>query len=204
MGREGDGERGGWGERGMGREVEGEGGGGREVEGGRGRGREGEGEIGAGGKLGRGRGERGRGGEEGGGGEEEGEGERRRERERGGGRGGEEEGEGERRREREREAGEIENSKALQCVENAGLIKIALTPGKINIILVQALRKMSCFYTQASTLLGDRGCRVDDNTGPIKLTSLLWTLSSKSRQPVCGAPPQRWEQYCIHGRMVAL
>ena len=42
----------------------------------------------------------------------------------------------------------------------------------------------------------------EDNTGPIKLTSLLWTLSSKSRQNHCGALPQIWEQYAIKGRIV--
>ena len=56
---------------------------------------------------------------------------------------------------------------------------------------------------ESSSRRWERGCKEDDKTGPTRLTTRFWILSSKSRQEA-GAPAQIWQQYSIQGRMVDL
>ena len=52
------------------------------------------------------------------------------------------------------------------------------------------------------SLLCDRACKSEERLKPTKLTTRLCTRSSRSSPWDLGAPPQIWEQYSIHDRMV--
>ena len=47
-------------------------------------------------------------------------------------------------------------------------------------------------------------CKSEESPKPTKLTTRFCTRSSRSSPWDLGAPPQVWEQYSIHGRMVDL
>ena len=50
----------------------------------------------------------------------------------------------------------------------------------------------------------DGACKSAESPEPTKLTTRFCTRSSRSSPWDLGAPPQIWEQYSIHGRMVDL